>query len=183
MPSIKGWEVCADAVAEMRAILDELEEYSGVYEETSALRRQLKRIEGACRRGLAEKEAPASRPVPGSEPRAAAQALIEGLPLEDIFENRALAEAFLSELLLALARAEYRETRRTRQREGIAEARAQGVRFGKPSRALPENFHEARQAWRSGRLTMQEAAQACGMAKTTFHDAVQRAEQAEAVTV
>lgn len=42
---------------------------------------------------------------------------------------------------------------------------------------LPENFEESRQLWRSHKLKMKEAAARCGMATTTFYDAVKRVEQ------
>lgn len=157
------WEVCADAAVKMQAIIDGL----GVSEAAAALRAQVRRIEGAC--AVPEAEA--------GDPKAAAQGLIARLPLREVFQDKALADAFLSELLLTLARESSYEERRERQRKGIAEAKAHGARFGKPARALPENFEDARQAWRDGRLSMKEAAELCGLPKTTFYDAAQRAEK------
>ncbi len=113
------------------------------------------------------------------DPRITAQNLIAQLPLREIFQNRELADAFLSELMLALARESSREDRRERQRKGIAEAKTRGVRFGKNSRPLPENFEEARQGWREGWYSLREAAQTCGMPETTFYDAVRRVEGRE----
>lgn len=43
---------------------------------------------------------------------------------------------------------------------------------------LPENFEESRLLWRSHKLKMKEAAERCGMAATTFYDAVRRVESA-----
>jgi len=193
----RSWAICADTVAEMRTILDELEEYSGVYEETTALRKRLDRIDKACTCGQAaadgeedvetasvEQEAAAPEPaVPdlidaGGDPKTVAQNLIAQMPLQRIFQDPALSDAFLSELLLALARESSGRSRRERQRKGIAEAKAQGVRFGAPRRPLPENFEEVRSAWRNGEFTLTEAARRCGMAKSTFYNAAQRAEQA-----
>ncbi len=170
------WEVCIDAVKEMREILDSLDEYSGVYDETAALRGQLERIEAACTKGGVE--GGGGPPSPGLEgdPHAAAQRVIALLPLREIFQDKALADAFLSELMLSLARESSLESRRELQRKGIEEAKAQGVRFGKPARPLPENFEEAHHAFRSGKLSAKEAAGLCGMARTTFYNAVQRAE-------
>jgi len=111
------------------------------------------------------------------DPRATAQNLVAQLPLREIFQNPELADAFLSELMLALARESSRESRRELQKKGIAEARARGVRFGRPSRPLPENFEDARQAWRGGWLSLKEAAKQCGMPESSFHDAVQRTER------
>ena len=63
-----------------------------------------------------------------------------------------------------------------RQAEGIAAAKARGVRFGPKARALPDSFDDLRQAWRGGRITLREAASACGMPKSTFYDAALRTE-------
>ncbi len=117
-------------------------------------------------------------PTPETDPRAAAQRLVAQLPLREIFQDRELANAFLSELMLAIARESSREARRELQRKGIAQAKAQGVRFGKPTRPLPENFEEVRQAWRGGWLSLKEAAKACKMPESSFYKAAQRAEDA-----
>jgi len=173
-----SWEVCAGAASEMRTILDELEEYSGIYEETIALRKQLDRIETACDREKESASMLTASIETGGDPKAAARSLIDQLPLPQIFQDPALADAFLSELLLALARESSGKNRRERQRQGIAEAKAQGVRFGAPRRPLPENFEDVRRAWRDGEFNLTEAAARCGMAKSTFYNAAQRAEQA-----
>lgn len=56
-------------------------------------------------------------------------------------------------------------------------------RMGEPvsvshRKPLPENFEESRLLWRSHKLKMKEAAERCGMAATTFYDAVRRVENA-----
>lgn len=56
-------------------------------------------------------------------------------------------------------------------------------RMGEPGsvshrKPLPENFEESRLLWRSHKLKMKEAAERCGMAATTFYDAVRRVESA-----
>ena len=58
---------------------------------------------------------------------------------------------------------------RQRQAEGIAAARARGVRFGRPSRPLPENFPQIHRDWRDKKLTLREAADACAMPVGTFY--------------
>jgi len=165
--------VFSDAISEMEATVSSLETCPELYQETAALRRQLGRIASVCR---APEDGAAGEC--GGDPKTAARRLIGLLPLHDIFQNPDLADAFLSELLLALARESTSSSRRDRQRKGIAQAKAQGVRFGAPSRPLPENFHEAHRAWRAGQCSMREAAERCGMPKTTFYNAVRRTEQA-----
>lgn len=66
---------------------------------------------------------------------------------------------------------------RARQAEGIAAAKARGVRFGRPPRPLPDQFHQAHQDWRSKKITLQQAAKTCAMPVTTFYDHVIRLER------
>ena len=58
---------------------------------------------------------------------------------------------------------------RQRQAEGIAAAKARGVRFGRPPRPLPENFREVHRQWRNKKITLRQAAEACGMPEGTFY--------------
>jgi DNA invertase Pin-like site-specific DNA recombinase len=57
---------------------------------------------------------------------------------------------------------------RQRQAEGIAAAKAKGVRFGRPPRPLPDNFHRCYQRWKQGEITGTAAAKECGMPLATF---------------
>ncbi len=104
------------------------------------------------------------------------------IPLLDTRQGRDLTGTLIADIVLQLlsyvAQTE-RENIRQRQAEGIAAAKARGGRFGPRPRTLPDNFEGLRRAWRSGELSMREAAEACGMPATTFHDAVVRAEVAE----
>jgi len=57
---------------------------------------------------------------------------------------------------------------RQRQAEGIAAAKARGVRFGRPPRPLPENYGSAYRRWKAGAITCTAAAKECGMPLSTF---------------
>ena len=57
---------------------------------------------------------------------------------------------------------------RQRQAEGIAAAKARGVRFGRPPKPLPENYHSCYQRWKAGKITGTAAAKECGMPLSTF---------------
>ncbi len=117
------------------------------------------------------------------DPQIVARDLVALIPLDDVCQDKILMDAFLSEMFLALARASSREERRKKQAEGIAAAKARGVHFGKKPPSLPDNFDTVRRAWRNGDYNLIEAARLCRMPKSTFFNAVQRAENAEAQKV
>lgn len=108
-----------------------------------------------------------------------AKALVDGIPWEEIFREPELKDAFLAELLLAVARLHTRDERRRLQAEGIQRARARGVRFGARRKPLPEHFDEAYAAWQQG-LSYAKASKLCGVTKDVFYRAVQHRIQEEA---
>ena len=114
--------------------------------------------------------------------QALAQEAVSVVMEADPAHGKELLGLFVADLFSQVAEQERKIECRQRQAEGIAAAKARGVRFGKKSKPLPDNFEEVRHAWRNKELTLQEAATACGMAKTTFYNAVERAEQAEGRT-
>ena len=84
---------------------------------------------------------------------------------------RDLLGAFIAELVLqvlSFVAQHERENIRRRQAEGIAAAKARGVRFGREARPLPAIFPEMRELWRAGIISAREAARRCGMSRTTF---------------
>ena len=74
------------------------------------------------------------------------------MPLLDTRNGKDLMGTFIADLVLQIlsfvAQSE-RESIRKRQQEGIAAAKAKGVKFGRPPLPIPENFHEVHQAWRN----------------------------------
>ena len=93
------------------------------------------------------------------------------MPLLDTRRGKDLMGTFLSDIVLQVLSfvAENERTNiRQRQAEGIAAAKARGVRFGRPPRPLPENYHSAYQRWKAGTITGTAAAQECGMPLSTF---------------
>lgn len=101
------------------------------------------------------------------------------MPLLDTRRGKDLMGTFLSDIVLQVLSfvAENERTNiRQRQAEGIAAARARGVRFGRPLRPLPANFHTVYRRWKLGEITGAAAARECDMPLATFR---YRAEQYE----
>lgn len=93
------------------------------------------------------------------------------MPLLDTRRGKDLMGTFLSDIvlqILSFVAENERSNIRQRQAEGIAAAKARGVRFGRPPLPLPENFPEVYQRWKDGELTGTAAAKACGMPLSTF---------------
>ena len=83
-----------------------------------------------------------------------------------------LLGTFISDVVLALLSyvAENERTNiKQRQAEGIAAAKARGVKFGRPPLPIPENFYQMHKDWRAGKITIEEAAKACNMCPKTFY--------------
>ena len=100
-----------------------------------------------------------------------ADILVLDMPLLDTRRGRDLMGTFLSDIVLqvlSFAAENERINIRQRQAEGIAAAKSRGVRFGRPPRPLPDNFHILYQKWRAGKITGTAAAKACGMPLATF---------------
>lgn len=93
------------------------------------------------------------------------------MSLLDTRRGKDLMGTFLSDIvlqILSFVAENERHNIRQRQAEGIAAAKARGVRFGRPPKALPENFHQIYQQWKKGDITCTAAAKACGMPISTF---------------
>ena len=94
------------------------------------------------------------------------------MPLLDTRRGKDLMGTFLSDIVLQVLSfvAENERTNiKQRQAESIAAAKAKGVKFGRPPLPLPDNFYEVHKAWRSKKLTLKEAANACNMPVGTFY--------------
>ena len=71
------------------------------------------------------------------------------------------------ELLSYVAHVE-RDNIRQRQAEGIAAARARGVKLGRPALVVPEEFDAVHRKWKEGCLNSRQAAESLGVSHTTF---------------
>lgn len=93
------------------------------------------------------------------------------MPLLDTRRGKDLMGTFLADIVLqvlSFVAENERVNIRQRQAEGIAAAKAKGIRFGRVPKPLPENFHTVYQRWKSGEITGTAAAKECGMPLSTF---------------
>ena len=106
------------------------------------------------------------------------------MPLLDTRQGKDLMGTFLSDIVLqvlSFVAENERMNIRQRQAEGIAAAKARGVRFGRPPKPLPENFHGLYQQWKNGKITGTAAAKLCGMPLSTFRYRAEIYEKAKLV--
>ena len=93
------------------------------------------------------------------------------MPLLDTRKNKDLTGTLIADIVLQLlsyvAQTE-REFIRQRQAEGIAVAKAQGVRFGRPPLAQPKEFPAVHQAWLKKEISAREAARRLSVTHKTF---------------
>jgi len=62
-----------------------------------------------------------------------------------------------------------REFIRKRQAEGIAAAKARGVKFGAEKKPLPEGYEQIRDAWLAGEISLRDAGAVLGVSHMTFY--------------
>ena len=101
-----------------------------------------------------------------------ADIVVIDMPLLDTRREKNLLGTFISDVVLALLSyvAENERTNiKQRQAEGIAAAKARGVKFGRPPLPIQENFYKMHKDWRAGKITIEEAAKACNMCPKTFY--------------
>lgn len=101
-----------------------------------------------------------------------ADIVVIDMPLLDTRREKNLLGTFISDIVLALLSYVAENERiniRQRQAEGIAAAKARGVKFGRPPIPIPENFHQMHQEWRDGKISMEDVARAYQMHPKTFY--------------
>ena len=95
------------------------------------------------------------------------------MPLLDTRAKKDLLGTFVADLTLGILSfiAENERTAiRKRQFEGIAAAKARGVRFGRPIKKPPENFGELVKQWERGKLSFSDALKQTGFKQATFYN-------------
>ena len=90
------------------------------------------------------------------------------MPLLDTRRGKDLIADIVLQVLSFVAQNE-RENIRKRQAQGIAAAKAKGMKFGRPVIKAPPDFPEIVQKWENGIIKSYEAAEMCGMCESTFY--------------
>lgn len=93
------------------------------------------------------------------------------MPLLDTRQNRDLTGTLIADIVLQLlsyvAQTE-REFIKQRQKEGIAAAKARGVKFGRAPLERPEEFIHLRTLWQQGKVSAREAGRRLNVTHKTF---------------
>lgn len=94
------------------------------------------------------------------------------MKLLDTRQGKDLMGTFIADLVLQIlsfvAQSE-RENIKKRQEQGIAAAKAKGVRFGRPEIPLPDNFDKLVKDWEKKRISIDEVLKLCNMSEATFY--------------
>jgi len=94
------------------------------------------------------------------------------MPILDTRQYRDLIGTFIADLVLQVlsfvAQNELESIRR-RQAEGIASAKARGVKFGRPSKPTPANFATLVEQWEQGKISTGEVLELCNISRSTFY--------------
>lgn len=94
------------------------------------------------------------------------------MPLLDTGHAKDLLGSFIADLVLqvlSFAAQLERENIRQRQAEGIAAAKARGVKWGREPLPLPNNFESVYRRWRANKLSAAKAADLCNMSERSFY--------------
>lgn len=94
------------------------------------------------------------------------------MPLLDTRNGKDLMGTFLADIVLqvlSFVAQNERENIRKRQAQGIAAAKAKGMKFGRPVLVVPGEFPQLVTDWRNGKLKVIEAAERCNMSIATFY--------------
>lgn len=94
------------------------------------------------------------------------------MPLLDTRTAKDLMGTFIADLvlqILSFVAENERVNIKKRQEQGIAAAKARGVKFGRPEKPMPEDFSDIVRSWEHKEIEIDEALQRCGMSGATFY--------------
>ena len=94
------------------------------------------------------------------------------MPLLDTRTGKDLMGTFISDLvlqILSFVAQNERENIKKRQAQGIAAAKARGVRFGRPEKPVPDDFGEIVKSWEKKEIKISDVVRICDMSEPTFY--------------
>ncbi len=94
------------------------------------------------------------------------------MPLLDTRQGKDLMGTFIADLvlqILSFVAQNERENIRKRQMQGIAAAKAKGVRFGRPEKEIPPEFISLIREWEQKKITLTEILNMCQISESTFY--------------
>ena len=104
-----------------------------------------------------------------------ARIVVLDMPLLNTSEDKDLTGTLIADIVLQLlsyvAETE-RNFIRKRQKEGIEQAKKNGVRFGSPRKPLPDNFQELIKMIEDKKMTAEELSQICNISRSTLYRSI-----------
>ena len=101
------------------------------------------------------------------------------MPLLDTRRDKNLLGTFISDMvlqLLSFVAQNERENIKKRQAQGIAAAKARGVKFGRPVKDVSDEFADEVVRWNKGELKMEDLLQKYDISQSTFYRRVRELE-------
>ena len=94
------------------------------------------------------------------------------MPLLDTRQGKDLMGTFIADLvlqILSFVAQNERKNIRKRQLQGIAAAKAKGVRFGRPEKDIPAEFISLIREWEKKKIALAEILNMCQISESTFY--------------
>lgn len=102
-----------------------------------------------------------------------ADIVVIDMPLLDTRKNKDLLETFISDLVLQILSYVAEQERtfiKQRQKEGITNAKKNGVKFGRPKIEKPQDFDVVVSRWKNKEIKSKEAMELLGLKPNTFYN-------------
>lgn len=109
-----------------------------------------------------------------------ADIVVLDMPLLDTTQYKDKMGSFVSDLVLQILSwiaEDERDRIKTRQAEGIEQAKKNGVHLGRPKKDTPEDFEEVYMQWKKGEIKGVEAFDKLGLTKSRFYRLVKEYEE------